>query len=106
MFDALGRITELRESRGLSVYKLAKLSGIPQTTIATWYAENRYPSIDRIELICDVFGITLSEFFSDADTLERGHTSEELANLYSRFIVLTDYQKQAVNGVIDAFLHE
>lgn len=40
MFDVLARIQELRESREWSVYKLAKLSGIPQSTIATWYQKN------------------------------------------------------------------
>ena len=37
LFDALNRIKELREARGRSVYHMAKLSGIPQSTIATWY---------------------------------------------------------------------
>ncbi|WP_026669741.1 helix-turn-helix domain-containing protein [Butyrivibrio sp. AE3006] len=106
MFDALGRITELRESRGLSVYKLAKLSGVPQTTIVTWYSHNRYPGLDKIELMCDVFGITLAEFFSDSEQLEKGQITEELADLNSKYLVLTDSQKKAVNTVIDAFLHE
>ena len=47
MFDVLARIQELRESREWSVYKLAKLSGIPQSTIATWYQKNLYPPIDN-----------------------------------------------------------
>ena len=106
MFDALGRISELREARGMSIYKLAKLSHIAQSTFATWYANNRYPSIDKLERICDVFGITLAEFFNDAETKKKGQTTEELADLNSKYIVLSDYQKEAVNGVIDAFLHE
>jgi transcriptional regulator with XRE-family HTH domain len=106
MFDALGRILELREARGMSVYKLAKLTGIPQTTFATWYSHNRYPGLDKIELICNAFDITLAEFFSDSEQLENGPLTEELADLNSKYLVLTDRQKQAVNTVIDAFLHE
>ncbi|WP_035797237.1 helix-turn-helix domain-containing protein [Butyrivibrio sp. MB2005] len=106
MFDALGRILELREARGMSVYKLAKLTGIPQTTFVTWYSYNRYPGLDKIELMCDVFGITLAEFFSDSEQLEKGQITEELADLNSKYLVLTDTQKKAVNTVIDAFLHE
>ena len=106
MFDALGRLNELAEARGYSDYKMSKLAGIPQSTYASWFSKNRYPSIDRIELICNALGITLSEFFSDSEQLEKGQTTEELATLNSKYIVLTDYQKQAVNTVIDAFLHE
>ena len=64
MFDVLARIQELRESREWSVYKLAKLSGIPQSTIATWYQKNLYPPIDKIEILCNTFQISLHDFFS------------------------------------------
>ncbi|MCR4829992.1 MULTISPECIES: helix-turn-helix domain-containing protein [unclassified Butyrivibrio] len=106
MFDALGRISELRQARRLSVYKLAKLADVPQSTIVTWYNKNRYPSIDKLESICNAFGITLSEFFSDADQLDNGKTDAELADLNSKYLLLTDYQKEALMKVIDAFIHE
>ena len=48
MFDVLARIQELRESREWSVYKLAKLSGIPQSTIATWYQKNLLTKWDQL----------------------------------------------------------
>jgi len=106
MFDALGRITELREARGYSVYRLAKESGIPQSTFMTWYSQNRYPSIDKIEAICDTLGITLPEFFSDTDQLETGRISSELTELNSKYLLLTPYQKNAIITTIDAFLHK
>ena len=53
MFNVLERLQELREARGLSVYRLAKLSGIPQSTIATWYQKNLYPPIDKLEMLLD-----------------------------------------------------
>ena len=49
MFNVLERLQELREARGLSVYKLAKLSDIPQSTIATWYQKNLLPPVDKLE---------------------------------------------------------
>ena len=75
-FDILSRITELRKLRGLSVYKLAKLSGIPQSTIATWYQKNLYPPLDKVERICRVMGISLSDFFRVSE--EEGKEEEAL----------------------------
>ena len=69
MFDVLEKITSLREERGWTTYRLSKLSGIPQSTISTWYRKNLMPPIDKLEIICQTFGITLAEFFNDTDVL-------------------------------------
>ena len=65
MFDVLGRITELKEERGWTTYRMAKNAGIGQSTLLTWYARKRNPPIDAIEKICKAFGITMSEFFEE-----------------------------------------
>ena len=65
MFDILGRITELRNERGWSVYRVAKNADIPQSSLATWYAKNITPPMEAIEKMCIDFGITLSEFFEE-----------------------------------------
>lgn len=101
MFDVLARIKELRKARKWSVYKLAKLSGIPQSTIATWYQKNLYPPIDKLELLCDVFGISLSEFFSTGP--EKSLTSEQLY-LLENWNLLNCKEREAVLSVINAFL--
>jgi Predicted transcriptional regulators len=69
LFDVLEKITSLREERGWTTYRLSKLSGIPQSTISTWYRKNLMPPIDKLEIICQTFGITLAEFFNDTDVL-------------------------------------
>ncbi|MDR1704031.1 MAG: helix-turn-helix transcriptional regulator [Clostridiales bacterium] len=63
--DVLRRIAWLRDERGWSNYKLAKAAGISQTTIGHMFTRNTQPSIATLESICDGFGITLSQFFSD-----------------------------------------
>ncbi len=78
MFDVLGRITELRKARGISVYRLAKLSGIPQSTIATWYQKGLYPPIDKIEKVCRALDVSLSEFFRTADDMYIGKDEDVL----------------------------
>ena len=63
--DVLARITQLRLDRGWTEYELAKRSGLPQSTISTWYSRNMLPTVASLESICRGFGITMSQFFLD-----------------------------------------
>ena len=63
IMKVLDKITELREERGWTEYKLAEESGLTQSTISSWYRNNTYPSIPSLEKICKAFGISLSQFF-------------------------------------------
>lgn len=102
MFDVLERIRQLRETRGWSVYRLATLSGIPQSTIATWYQKNLYPPIDKLEMLCDVFDISLSEFFFVSGF---NGVTEENSELLEKWTLLGRAEKNAVITVIDAFIN-
>lgn len=50
------------------MYKLAKLSGVSQSTLSNMFSRNNDPSISTLEDICRAFGITLSQFFADDGT--------------------------------------
>lgn len=67
MTDILGIIKTQREARGWSEYQLAERSGLPQSTISSWYKKDMTPSFASLEKICDAFGITLSQFFADGE---------------------------------------
>lgn len=101
MFDVLGRINELRNARKWSVFKLAQFTGIPQSTIATWYQKNLCPPIDKLEMICDTFHISLAEFFSTGQSID---LTEEQLGLINKWNILTDKQKQAVDLMIDVIV--
>ena len=101
MFDVLARIQELRESREWSVYKLAKLSGIPQSTIATWYQKNLYPPIDKIEILCNTFKISLLDFFSYEDF---NGLSKDQKNLLTKWDQLSEKEKDAIYSIINLLL--
>lgn len=102
MFNVLEKITSLREERGWTTYRLSKLSGIPQSTISTWYRKNLMPPIDKLEIICQTFGITLAEFFDDTNVFIS--MTEEEKNMLSRWTLLTPSQRTAVLNVIDLLL--
>ena len=69
--DVNARIRFHMEQRGWTEYRLAKESGLAQTTVANLFTRNTLPSIPTLEAICAAFGITLSDFFSE-DTPARG----------------------------------
>ncbi len=101
MFDTLARIQELRETRKWSVYRLAKLSGIPQSTIATWYQKNLCPPIDKLEILCNTFGISLSEFFSIGSPTP---LTIEQSFILKQWSLLNAKEKNAILGIMEAFL--
>ena len=82
--DILERIVALRKTKGWTEYRLSVESGIPQSTISSWFRKSAQPSIASLEAICRATGITLSSFFADGNI----HT-------------LTDEQKR----LLDAFSH-
>ena len=99
MFDTLGRITELREARGWSIYHLAKLSGIPQSTIATWYRKGLCPPIDKLEILCNTFGITLSEFFHIENYDNPSHI-----DLFHKWTLLSKDQQKIIEDLFKVFI--
>lgn len=63
---------------------MAEKSGLPQSTISSWYRKNMQPSISSLEKMCDAFNITLSQFFTDASTVELTERQQELLHEINR----------------------
>lgn len=101
MFDTLKRITELRTARGWSVYHLAKLTDIPQSTISTWYRRGLCPPIDKIERLCEAFGISLSQFFYLEDT----DNNPDLLLLHD-WTLLSSEQQKIIEELIQIFIKQ
>ena len=101
-FDVLARMTELLNLKGISVYKLAKLTEIPQSTIASWYQKRNYPPIDKLERICDVLGVSLSEFFSIKK--EPAEADREELDLLSSWRKMDQQERAALNSVVGQFM--
>lgn len=69
MIDVAQKIKELTKERGWSEYRLVKESDLPASTIANIFHRDTTPSISTLSVLCDTFGITLSQFFSEGDTI-------------------------------------
>ena len=97
--DILATITTYREERGWTEYQLAEKSGLPQSTISSWYRKNMIPTIPSLEKICSAFGITLSQLFSEADdTVSLTESQKKLLERWSR---LTQEQQEVIFSLID-----
>lgn len=101
--DVLDRLHQLLTARGWTMYRLAKESGLTDSTIANIYRRNAMPSIDTLEKICQGFGITLSQFFTESEMVE---LTSDLKNLFEEWRTLTPEQKHAVITTMQAFNHD
>ena len=99
MKDILSTITKYREARGWTEYQLAERSGLPQSTISSWYRKNLVPTVPSLEKICTAFGITLSQLFAEGDTAVSLTASQK--KLLDRWSRLSEDQQNAVFLLID-----
>lgn len=63
--NVLERITYYRKQKNWTEYQLSEKSGLTQSTISSWYRKDMLPTIPSLEKICNAFGITIAQFFSD-----------------------------------------
>ena len=99
MKDILSVITIYREKRGWTEYQLAERSGLPQSTISSWYRKNMTPSLPSLEKICDAFDITLAQLFTEGE--EPVSLTDSQRELLKRWSRLSADQQDAVLALIE-----
>jgi len=97
--DILTTINKYREERGWTEYQLAERSGLPQSTISSWYRKNMVPTVPSLEKICNAFGITLSQLFAEGEApVSLTESQRKLLESWSR---LTEEQQAVVFALIE-----
>ncbi len=99
MKDILGMITQYRQARGWTEYQLAERSGLPQSTISSWYRKNMVPTIPSLEKICAAFGITLSQLFAEENAAVS--LTEAQRKLLERWARLSEDQQAVIFSLIE-----
>ena len=99
MKDILAVITQYRQARGWTEYQLAEHSGLPQSTISSWYRKGMIPTIPSLEKICAAFGITLSQLFAEGSTPVS--LTESQQHLLERWSRLSQEQQAIIFALID-----
>lgn len=94
------RIRQLMDDRGWSEYKLAKESGLSQSTISNLFNRNTSPSIPTLESICNGFGISLGQFFSTDNSV---FLSDEQKEFFDDWLSLNVEEKQLIAEIVKRF---
>lgn len=58
-------IAKLRKQKGLTQEQLGKKLNVSYQAVSKWENNQSEPSLETIEKLADVFGITISQFFWD-----------------------------------------
>ena len=97
--DTHSRLRQLMSERGWTAYRLAKESGLSESTLANIFKRNTVPSISTLEAVCAAFGIALAQFYAEQDMVE---LTPELKELFDNWVSLTPEQKQAALQMLRA----
>jgi len=91
--DAKARIKQLMQIKNITEYRLAKLSGLSQSTISNIFIRNTAPTIPTIEAICNGLGISMAQFFSDDDKEAPVYLTSEQREFFNKWLSLSPEQK-------------
>lgn len=97
--DTHSKLRQLMAERGWTAYRLAKESGLSESTLANIFKRNTVPSISTLESVCSAFGTSLAQFFAESEMVE---LTPELKELFDNWVSLTPEQKQAALHMIRA----
>lgn len=85
----LDRIEELCNDRGWSHYRLAKEMDISPNSIGNLFRRTTVPSIPTLRHICQVFGISMGEFYStDGSQTILNKQQKYVLDLYNQLVRL------------------
>ncbi len=98
------RIQELCDERNWSVYKLAKNSNVPYSSLSNMFLRNTQPTISTLEKLCDGLGITMSHFFSNSET-DTYILSEKEAQVMNTYRQLPTQDKELLEVYLGGLTH-
>lgn len=96
--DIIAKLNKLRLERNMSVYRLAELSELSQSTLANTFSRGTIPSLRNLEALCDTLGVTLAQFFTEDETLVR--LTPEEADFFAAYKKLPPAVKRSVNEIV------
>jgi len=90
-------IKNCRESQNLSMSALARLSGVPQSSISEVESGKRQPSFESVERIIEALGFTLATFFAE----DKPELVPDIRRLIQAAERLTPEQRELVQKLVE-----
>lgn len=79
------------ERSGKDRRQLAEIWGVPYSTLTGWINAQKYPRIDRIEIMADYFGILKSDLIEEKLTEEKEKDNDIMADIIVRMRMDEDF---------------
>lgn len=99
--DVIKRIQELLDFKHWTLYKLAKESDLPYSSLNNLFHRKNCPTIATLERICIGFGIGLPEFFSFAENpLRSNDISLEKQDILNSYDSLSAKDKELLTAYL------
>ena len=93
--EVLERIQYFLKLKHWSIYKLAKESKLPYSSLNNIFVRKTSPTIPTLEKICDGFGISVSEFFSyQTNPLKSDNLTEKEQDIVNSYRSLSEKDKE------------
>lgn len=103
--ETLLKIKELLKERNWSIYKLAKESDIPYSSLNSLFQKNNQPTISTLEKLCKGFHISMGEFFSDETPYRENsyNFSSDEVDIIEMYRSLTSHDQKLFIAYIKGF---
>ena len=96
------RISEMLSQRHWTIYRLAKESDIPYSSLNNLFVRNTMPTISTLIKICEGLNVSMSEFFKD-DTPELSESSDLTSDekeILKKYRTLSKADKSLLNAYL------
>lgn len=97
----VARIYELLAQSGLSKSTFADKIGVSRNTIQNWKKRDSFPTLSVINRICELFNITVEQFFSSLNGDGKAVQAER--KFIDKWRMLTPTEKALVANAISTF---
>ena len=98
-YNPLDQIKKICEEKEWSIYKLAKESGIPYSSLNNMINRNTQPTLPTLINLCQGLNISLSDFFSNYE-IDITPLNSDCKELINDFISLSPSRQKLVKAYI------
>lgn len=100
--NIMERIDELCREHNISKYRLSQITGISQSAFSKMARQQSSLSLETIQRICDAFGISVAQFFSNAG--EYPDLTEQQKNLLCCWSLLDEKKRDYVLLLVEKLI--